>query len=346
MKADLPQRRRASAASVCGSSCVWWCLLCLSTLLVACDDAASNLPASADEPGFSHDNPTIVSLTPSITQMLIDMGKNERIVGLSTEDHQLKDVPRCGSFNDPIIAQVLELKPDIVLTETPSGGPGEVPQRLRSLAADGVFDLAVLPHMESIADIQRALTDEQAGLGRIVGDPDAAMAAWRQMAIRMELVEDAVESSPSPRVMMLIDPVTLGTIGTGVTHDELLKRANAVNAAESYNTGYLTLTRSQVQQSARPDVILIFESGGPPLKDNDPRLRALAGLGVPAVENERIVLIDHPHAMLPSTGLAGVLAEMAAAIHPDRAAAIERAYDMADGIIEQAGRRDSAGGLP
>lgn len=315
-----------------------FCLLIVFTglsLLTSCDEIAGT-GSSGTSTTPAGQGPSIVSLTPAITQMLVDMGKRDLIVGVSQHDEMSLSVPPCGTFTDPVIAQIIELDPDLVLTESGAADHRDVPPMLRSLAEQGVFELKVIPHSRSVADVERALTDSEVGLGAAIGDAEAGERARRLMSLRLELVHSAVQGGKAPRVLMLINPMTLGAIGSGVTHDELLRKAGAVNAAAQYNTGYLTLTRSQVQQQARPDVVLIFEPGGQPIANYDPRVRALDGLAVPAVVNQRYAVIRHRKGMLPSTALPEVLVEMAKAIHPDRADAIQKAYEAAERVIEKA----------
>lgn len=306
----------------------------LTLSLTACDAnrEGSTEGTSADPKG----GPTIVSLTPAITQMLIDMGKQGQLVGVSKEDDVSLGLPVCGSYNNPVIARIVELKPDLVLTEAPLGEAGDVPPLLRSLAKEGLFELKVIPHSRSIADVERALIDAQAGLGAAVGDPEAAERARKLMSLRIELVGDVLKDVKRPRVLMLINPTTLGAIGTGVTHDELLRLAGGTNALAHIKSGYLTLDRAQLQQTVRPDVVLILEPGGNELSDDDPRLRAFDGLAIPANTSRRFSVIKHPQAMLPSTALPEVMLEMALVLHPQRAAAIREAYDTAELIVQRA----------
>jgi len=319
-----------AAARRIGRRCTAALLLLLALTAAGCDPSADRSDtngASADAEPPRAEAPTIVSLTPAVTQMLIDMGKRDQIIGISREDTAELDTAQVGSYNDPLLANLLKLGPDLVITETVDGELDRVPPRLRSYAADGVFRLAVLPHSLSIADVQRALTDPERGLGHVVGDPEAAARARRTMSRRMQRVREAVADAPRPRVLMLLQPTTLGAIGTGVTHAELLELAGAVNAAGAFEAGYVTLTRSQVQQTVRPDIVLILKPNSAPITGpDDPRLAALRGLDVPAVTQQRIVVIDHPQVLLASTALPGVLRQMAKAIHPDRTEAIDRAY--------------------
>lgn len=302
------------------------CVAVAAVLIGSCDRTNSST-ADSSRASETRGDLRIVSLTPAITQMLIDMGKRDQLVGVSREDPLASTLPVCGSFNDPIMSRILvEAKPDLVLTESPGGRLSGVPAMLRTRAADGVYRLGVIAHCESLDDIRQTLIDPDRGLAALVGDPAAAERALLRMDRQLDAVRRAVQDQPRPRVLMLLSPESLGAIGTGVTHDELLRLAGAVNAAAQYDTGYVTLSRSQVQVEARPDVVLILEPDGPQLASNDPRLVALRGIDVPAVSDQRIVLINHPQTLLPSTSLPEVLVQMATAIHPQRADAIERAY--------------------
>ena len=308
---------------------------------LGCDPQAGGESPSGDtddaatQSSTGNAGPTIVSLTPAITQMLIDMGKQDQLVGVSKEDDASLGLPVCGSYNHPVIARIVELKPDLVLTESPLGQVGDVPPMLRSLAGEGLFELKVIPHSRSIADVQRALIDAEAGLGAAVGDPDAAEWARKLMDLRIELVSAVLEDAERPRVLMLINPTTLGAIGTGVTHDELLRLAGGTNALAHINTGYITLDRAMLQQTTRPEVVIILEPSGSELADGDPRLRAFEGLAIPVNTSRRFAVIRHSQAMLPSTTLPEVMLEMALVLHPDKAAEIREAYDTAELIMQQ-----------
>lgn len=318
------------------SQCLSVLFVCLvSCGLLGCD---GNRDRSSDglsaKPGES-DGPTIVSLTPAITRMLIDMGKRDQIIGVSQDDDASLDLPLCGSFNKPDIPRIVQLKPDLVLTESSMGSSGDVPGLLQKLADKELIELKVISHSQSIADVQRTLIDAEDGLGAAVGDPDAAERARELMALRIELVAAVLKDVDRPRVLMLINPRDLGAIGTGVTHDELLRLSGGTNALAHVKSGYLRLDRAKLQQTIRPDVVLILEPGGSELADGDPRLRPFDGLSIPVVTSRRFAVIQHPHALLPSTALPEVMLEIALVLHPDKAAEIREAYDTAELIVQQ-----------
>lgn len=321
-------------------------IVCLGLLslfvsgLLACDVEPGE---SSSHREIDSDAPTIVSLSPAVTRMLIDMGKRDQIVGVAEYDDPSLGVPVCGSYQQPMIARIAGLKPSMVLTESPTGKVADVPELLRTLSAEGAFELKVIPHCRSVADVERALIDAEVGLGVAVGDPDAAERARRLMLLRIKLMHAVVKKSKRPRTLMLINPTTLGAIGTEVTHDELLRLAGGGNAMGHVRIGYPTLDRAQLQQTARPEVVLIFEPGGSELRDGDARLRAFEGLSIPVTTSRRFAVIDHPNAMLPSTSLPEVMLEMALILHPDKAAALQDAYDAAGLIVAQENAKGEAG---
>lgn len=303
----------------------------------ASDGAATSGADSLNDvsDGATSSGGAIVSFTPAITQMLIDMGQGDRLVGVSNDDDPSLGLPVCGSYTKPDLARVVKLKPDLVLTESPTGLLEDVPGLLRKYSEEGLFELKVIPHSRSIADVQRALIDAEVGLGQAVGDRQAAKRASKLMSLRIELIGTVLEDAKRPRVLMLINPTTLGAIGTGVTHDELLRLAGGANALSHIDSGYVTLDRALLQQTVRPDVVLILEPNGVELRDGDYRLRAFAGLSIPVNRSRRFAVIQHRHAMLPSTALPEVMLEIALVLHPEKASEIREAYDAAELIVQQ-----------
>lgn len=300
-----------------------WLLLMLAHLS-GCDQTASD--SNAETPGTQPASPTIVSLSPAATQMLIDMGRRDHLIAVSQDDAEDLGLPTCGSYNRPDIEKLLALAPDLVVTQPDGAGPAA---KLQKLADAGVFKLAVLPHARSVDDVSKSLTDPDWGLGAVVGYADAAASAERVMRQQLDAVAAVVSDRQRPRVLLVLNPSTLGVIGPNTTHDEMLRLAGGINAAASFESSYLQISREQVQTIARPDVILLIQANGQTVEQNDAWLRMFDGLSVPAVNDRRFVVIAHPQASLPATSIPAVVAEIAAAIHPEDAHAIQRAYELA-----------------
>src|SRR5690606_27253270 len=101
--------------------------------------------------------------------------------------------------------------------------------------------------------------------------------------------------------------------------------AGGLNVVNNPDASAPTLDREMLL-AAKPEVVLLLLPEAPPLKsiDEDERLASFRGLEIPAVVNNRIVLINDPLVALPSTSIVNIGAQMAKAIHPELADEIDR----------------------
>lgn len=117
---------------------------------------------------FAQSPQRIVSLLPSLTETVCELGQCQRLVGVdrySVYPDRLQKLPQVGGGLDPNIEAVVVLKPDLVLMAT-SSRAGE---RLMAL---GIKVLALEP--KTHADVQRVI----ATLGQLLEVPDAQR-VWR-----------------------------------------------------------------------------------------------------------------------------------------------------------------------
>jgi iron complex transport system substrate-binding protein len=117
---------------------------------------------------FAQSPQRIVSLLPSLTETVCELGQCQRLVGVdrySNFPESVKKLPQVGGGLDPNIEAVMVLKPDVVLMAT-SSRAGE---RLRSL---GLKVVALEP--KTYADVQRVMLK----LGQLLDVPDAPK-IWR-----------------------------------------------------------------------------------------------------------------------------------------------------------------------
>ena len=323
------QRLRSIRGAACFHLVFIITLIGLMTMVIGCGEESRSAPGASEPDGLK-----IVCLSPAITQMIIDMGYGDRLVGVAQSDPAAKSdslgLPVCGNYLSPDIERIVSLEADMVLTESASG---ELPDGLQDLVEAGVLTVKTIEHARSIGEVGDVLTRPENGLGVILGDMQAAQRVRRLMEARAQAVGAAVADRPRPRVLMLVGTSPLQVLGPGATHHELLAQAGGVNAAASLGRDYAHIDREKLVE-LRPDVILILSAGAPPLTENDSRLEALQGVPVPAVMNDRIHLLSYAQIQLPTSTLARVIAEMAKAIHPDIAEPIEQAYESAGRLDE------------
>jgi iron complex transport system substrate-binding protein len=115
-----------------------------------------------------HSPQRIVSLLPSLTETVCELGQCHRLVGVdrySNFPQAVRGLPQTGGGIDPNIETIVALRPDVVLLATSSRGV----QRLEAL---GLKVLAMEP--KSAADAQRVMGK----LGQLLEVPDAQR-IWR-----------------------------------------------------------------------------------------------------------------------------------------------------------------------
>lgn len=131
---------------------------------------------------FAQSPQRIVSLLPSLTESVCELGQCQRLVGVdrySNWPEAVTRLPQVGGGLDPNIEAVIALKPDVVLMATSS----RASQRLEAL---GIKVVSLEP--KSHADVQRVLSKvgqildipEEVGAKRVWGFIDAGVSAAAQ----------------------------------------------------------------------------------------------------------------------------------------------------------------------
>ncbi len=282
------------------------CLLLLGGLV---------LPACGPTQSNAGEDRRIVCLIPAVTRMLVDLGLEDQIVGVAEHDTLAKKGrPIVGNFASVDIEKLLALEPDLVITLRSKDSPS---RRLVDLAKRGSFELYTERYPRSFADVSDTLhrRGDDNDLGDQLGMPEQATALRQRLLNRLRHVRRATEELEPVTVLMCIglDPVMAS--GQGTVHDQLLATINATNAVDK-TLGTAPQFDREMLLAMQPQVILLLRPNDPPLQgEDDPRLDAFRGLAIPAVQNQRIYLINDPHAMLPSTNLPDLAATFAERVH-------------------------------
>ncbi|NCP56052.1 MAG: ABC transporter substrate-binding protein, partial [Rhodoferax sp.] len=187
----------------------------------------------------------IVSLLPSLTETVCELGACARLVGVdrySDFPASVKQLPQVGGGLDPNIEAIVALKPDLVLMAT-SSRAGE---RLRSL---GLKVLALEP--KTHADVKRVLDK----VGQVLGVSDAAR-VWRVIDAAMQAAAQSLPKSVgNTRVYFEVNP---GPYGAGEVSfiGETLTRLGAKNIIPA-KLGPFPKLNPEFIVRANPDVIMI-----------------------------------------------------------------------------------------
>jgi len=250
----------------------------------------------------------IVSLSPSITEILFSLGLEERIVGVSNHSDfplQALTKPRVGSYINPSVERTISLNPDLILA-TAAGNPREFVDRMESL---GLSVYTVFPKefdgiLRSISHIAMVTGREGWGV-RVIGD----------MRRRKERILQLTHGRNKPKVFFQIETAPIVTVGKGSFADDLISLAGGRNIAGGESVKYPRYSIEEVLVKA-PDIIIITSMDP---KGDSPKLAKQWNRWktIPAVKQERVFVIDSDLVDLPSPRIIDGLEVIAGILHPE-----------------------------
>lgn len=187
----------------------------------------------------------IVSLLPSLTETVCELGACARLVGVdrySNHPAAVRALPQVGGGVDPNIEAVVALRPDVVLMAKSSRGA----PRLEAL---GLKVVALEPRTS--ADVERVMGK----VGRLLEVPDAQR-VWR--AIDAGVAAAAQSLPPSARKNRVYFEVSRGPYAAGPTSfiGEMLQRLGVQNVIPP-ELGPFPKINPEFIVRADPDLILV-----------------------------------------------------------------------------------------
>jgi len=287
-------------------------VLVLAAGPVAGEVGASAAGPVAGEVGASAAGPVaqrIVSLNPSLTAILVDLGVSDRLVGVDVwsqrQSPELAALPTVGGLYSPSLESLVAVSPDLVVF-VPSAEQREFHARLAALGVRAeAFD--PLRFDEVLASIER--------LGRITGR--AARARDRTARIRAVRagLERAVAARPSPRTVLVLQREPLFVVGGGNFIHEMLASVGAANVAAGWDEPYPRVSLEWLVAQA-PEVILDASRDAEPPAEYWARWASL-----PAVASGRVMRLPQQEATLPGPALDAALLLLARSVHGEAIAA-------------------------
>ena len=250
----------------------------------------------------------VVSLAPSVTEIVFALGQGDRLVGVSSHcdfPAAAQRIDRVGTFLRPNIEVILKKKPDLVLA-VPS------PENRASVEALQRFGVRVrVVNPNSVDEILETIEIVAAALG--VAGKGAELVA--QIRADMSGVLGALSNVEKRRVLMVVGRRPLIAAGPGTYQSELIEMAGGVNVAAESGEAWPHLSMELVI-TRRPQVII------------DTGMTAAQGAGqslafwrpyasIPAVRDGRIVGAGRYDLLRPGPRVAQTLAAVARFIHPE-----------------------------
>ncbi len=206
--------------------------------------AAALVGCGATGPGERADG--VVSLVPSVTEIVFAVGAGERLVGNTSYcDYPpaARGVYKVGDFANPDIERIVALHPVLVFLSLPVHRP----------LAEKLAELGIDCYASSPASVEDVLAEIDS-IGRLL---DAAPAAGRVVGRMRARLEALPQHADSPLVYAEVSAAPMMSFGGGTFLDAVLRRAGGRNLYAGEPGEYLTVDPETVV-AADPDAILIL----------------------------------------------------------------------------------------
>ncbi|MFO0773787.1 MAG: cobalamin-binding protein [Nitrospiraceae bacterium] len=250
----------------------------------------------------------IVSLAPSLTEILYAIGAGDRVVGVTEFcdfPPDAKTKPKVG-YAQPSLEALVALKPDLVVTPT------------EFLKADLVTQLERLkiPLMVLASETIDEIVDHVTTLGRMLNQGPTADAVAMSIRQRVADVKAAVQGATPVRVLYVLNSQPLITVGPKSFIDQLITSAGGSNIAGDSAEAYPRLSLEAVLQ--RDPEVLLFPTGKAEGVAEREQQTWRRWDRMSAVKHDRLRQIPADLLNRPGPRVADGIEQLAALLHPER----------------------------
>jgi iron complex transport system substrate-binding protein len=255
----------------------------------------------------------IVSLVPSVTEMLFAIGAGSDVVAVSSYDNfppAVRALPRVGALLDPDVERILALRPTLVVTY---GSQSDLERQL------GRASIRMFSYRHAgVAGVMKSLHD----LGVTTGHQAQADTVARDLQKQLDGVAARVRGRPRLRTLLVFgrEPESLQQIyasgGTGFL-DDMLTTAGGMNVLADVKRESVQPSREALLRLS-PDVILEVRALAIPATSLPRERAAWAPLAsMPAVRNNRIHFLFGEYLVVPGPRLGMATEAIARVLHPE-----------------------------
>ncbi|MFO0776538.1 MAG: cobalamin-binding protein [Nitrospira sp.] len=249
----------------------------------------------------------VVSLAPSITEMLFSLGLEDQIVGVT----EFCDYPAGAKskaklgYANPNVETIIALRPDLVLAPKDFLRP-DLQAKLEQLKIP-VFVLDA----KTVEDIPLQLHT----LGTMFEKTSAANDVTQHMRQRMAELKLKVETLPAKRVLYVLNSQPLISVGPGSFIHQMIGLAGGVNVAAQAGVAYPRLSMETVLKED-PEV-LIFPSGEVETVPRNEQQQWRRWDSLSAVKQQRFHEVSSSLLNRPGPRVVEGVEQLVRAIHPE-----------------------------
>jgi iron complex transport system substrate-binding protein len=300
------------AAARCLGHVIFWPILILVTF-----GCHRTIQTHEDIRGDTAETPQrIVSMSPSITEILFALGLGDRLVGVTDYcDYppQAKTKAKIGGLHDPNYEAIVVLQPDLIIMRL--ANQDSVP-KFRELD----LDTLTVSHNTMEGILQSIET-----IGRRCGTESEGQELLAKIKAQMRKIESKTAGLERPRVLFSVDR----TLGTGRIEDvyvagrdgfisRIITLAGGRNACPETTVGFPVVSSEGIMRM-NPEVILDMVDLA--LQQNHDAGTIVADWqqlpNVDAVKNGRVYVLDDDYAFIPGPRCVLLAEKLARLIHPE-----------------------------
>ena len=242
----------------------------------------------------------IVSLAPSITEILFALGAGDRVTGVTSYcDYppEARQKPVVGDTLKPSVEKIVALKADLVIISTASQVEALF-QKLLELGSP-----VYVSNPRSIDGVVESIDK----IGELIDARDRAHLLTDELRGRIAAVEARVPAGVRPSILVILGVEPLITAGAGSFINDLINRAGGRSISAEDSGDYPQYSIETV--IAKQPGIILLQTGGNELTE---RLRQ-----TPAARSNRVYHIDDDLLLRPGPRIVDGLEQLAAKIHPE-----------------------------
>ena len=274
-------------------------LLPLSFCLLGCHRSA---PVTR-----STTRPTVVSLVPAATDLIVGMGAADHLVAVSNYDRRvgpLADLPRAGDYANIDWERVASLRPDVMIVFM---APERMPPALKRKAEEYHVRLANV-RTERLEDVFVQL----GVVGEIIREPRKSADAAANLRRQLDAVRTRTAGKTKVRTLIVRESSLLGVVGHDNFLNDLLELAGGENVIDT--PGWPEIDKEKLL-ACRPQVIIHLMPGADEAAVAQARA-AWRNLPLPDETQKNIHILTEWHLLQGGVHVGETAAEFAEILHP------------------------------
>jgi cobalamin transport system substrate-binding protein len=258
----------------------------------------------------------IISLAPSITEILFQLGLGPNVVGVTRYcDYppEARDKPRIGGYYNPSYEAIYSHNPDLVILLTEHENPEKYLTKLglNILKSDHNTIEGILQSIDAI--------------GTLCNVAQKARAITSAIKDRIEIIRRSTSALNRPRVVISIGRnMGSGTLkdiyaaGKGGFYDQMIELAGGVNAYHGVKIKFPVLSTEGIIRLDPEVIIDMIPDMAENNWDEKTILKQWANMAeVDAVKNGRVHVFDDDYVVTPGPRFILLLEKLARSIHPE-----------------------------